>query len=222
MNRLFTNLKGQLLYRGYHLRFAIIYFLVMDLILLLLPVSVCQYLDQKLIFLVMLVNFTYAFSIIVLFFSGIAYVDGQGRVSRQESILCSEANPWLRLLARLLTNLVFSGLCFGNAILGSRLMEKFADENHSYFVLKMNGNLLFGFFGFALVFPLLFHLVNLFIHKENVKSMSLPILVLLFFFIRVYNVAFSRFPDWLTALVMVAIMAGAFWQAGRLEQKWGD
>ena len=161
MSSVFTNIKWHMIYRGYKLRGIMIYFLVADIILAILPVSVCRYLDQNFMFLVMAVNLTYALSVFYFFITGLTYVDGQDNPACQERALLAKHNSWYLLWIRLFTNVVFSLLCFGNAMLGSCLMNKFADANHSYFKLKMNGNIPAGFLFFAIVFPLLYHLVCL-------------------------------------------------------------
>lgn len=219
MNKILVDIKWQLLHRGYQLRLIILYFLVTDLILAVLPVSVCRYLDRNAMFLVMAVNLTYAFSILILFLWGTEYVDGKGDAARAESFRLAEPNPWRRLFARLFTNAVYSALCFGNALLGSSLMNKFADANHSYFKLEMNGNIPLGYLSFALAIPLLYHLLNLFSRRGDVRSFSLPALIVAYLLADVYwDVSSVHLPEWLVMPVTAVLMIAAFIKAGELEK----
>ena len=225
MKRLFVNVKWQTINRAYQFRYPIFYFIAINLLLTILPVSVCQYLDRNFMILVNIVNILYVFSILFLFFSGISYVDEAGNEKHWEFIRLAEPNPWLRLLARLLTNAIFFLLCFANAYIGSSLMGKFADETHSYFELTMNGNPLRGFFLFSVIFPLLYHLINLLAHRGKMRSISIPALILLFFLTGIYQNISSRFPGWLVNLALAAVMAAVFWRAGELEkssQSWTE
>lgn len=219
MDRIWVNLKWQLINRTWQLRFAIVYFAVMDLILAVLPVSFCRYLDQNVAFLVNIVNLTYAFSMIWLLFYGMAYVDDMGNARNRELIHLAEPNPWLRLLTRLLANTALCVLCFGNAFWGSRLMAKFADEHHSYFEVTMHGQPLRGCLMFALVLPLLYHLINLLAHNRKIKFVSVPALIFLLCIITVYTGIFAGFPEPVRVLVTMAGMALVFWKAGALEQR---
>lgn len=220
MNRILVNLKWQILDRGCRLRIPMAYFIVLDLILLALPVSVCQYLDRNLNFLVHIVNLTYAFSLVFLFFYGLSYVNQEGNdVAGREFVRLAQPNPWIRLLIRLLTNTVFSFLCFANILLGSRLMGKFADENHSYLKLTMNGNIPKGFLMFAIVLPLLYHFILLLAHDRNIRYPSIPAMILLLFLIYApYNSLSHRLPSGVMLVLTIVIMLLVFWKAGDLDQ----
>lgn len=92
--RTLVNLKWQILDVGYRLRIPVAYFVVLDLILLALPVSVCQYLDRNLNFLVHIVNLAYAFSLVFLFFHGLSYVNHEGNdFAGRDFIQLAEPNP---------------------------------------------------------------------------------------------------------------------------------
>lgn len=218
--RMLVNLKWQILDVGYRLRIPVAYFVVLNLILLALPVSVCQYLDRNLIFLVHIVNLTYAFSLVFLFFYGLSYVNHEGNDGAgREFIRPAEPNPWIRLLTRLLTNTFFSLLCFANILLGSRLMGKFADENHSYLKLTMNGNISKGFLMFAIVLPLSYHFILLLAHDRNIRFTSISAMILLLFLIYgPYNSLSHRLPSGVMLVLTIVIMLLVFWKAGDLDQ----
>lgn len=220
MDRMFVNIKWQMLHRGYRLRPVIVYFLVMDLVLAILPVSVCCYLDQNFGYLVMLVNLTYALSILYFFLTGIAYVDEQDSPADGELFRLAEPNPWYRLFARLFTNIVVSLFSFGNALLGSNLMNKFADEHHSYFKLVMRGNIPLGFLYFALLFPLVYRWIRLEIRRNNVKAFFIPTLILAYLIADLFrNISMLLYPGWLSGVAVTAILTAAFWKSGALENK---
>ena len=219
MSRIFMDIRRQIRYRGYKLRGMVIYFLVVNLVLAILPVSVCRYLDRNFMSLVMIVNLTYALSVLYFFLTGITYVDGQGSPACQEPPLFAELNPRYCLSIRLFTNLVFTMLCFGNAMLGSSLMNKFADENHSYLKFGMKGNIPAGFLLFAIVFPLLYHLVRLISRRGKEKSFSLPALILIFFIMELYGDVSARLPDWQAALMAAVMIVVVFLKAEDLEKK---
>lgn len=219
MDRMFVNIKWQILHRGYRLWPVIVYFLVIDLILAILPLSVCRYLDQNVGYLVKLVNLTYALSILYFFLSGIAYVDEQDCPDDGELFRLAEPNPWYRLFARLFTNIVFSLFSFGNALLGSNLMNKFADKHHSYFKLVMYGNIPLGFLYFALLFPLVYRWIRLVVHRNDVKSFSVPALIMAGLITNLFWYISIRYPGWLLGMVLTVIIAMAFWKSGSLENK---
>ena len=202
MGKMLADIKWHILHRGYQLRMIMVYFLVLDVVLAILPVQFCQYLDRNFMFLVMVVNLTYALSVFYFFITGLTYVDGQEG----------------RLFARLFTNLIFTLFCFGNAMLGSSLMNKFADANHTYFELEMNGNIPAGFLFFAVAAPLLYHLVGLIARRGSKKYFSIPALILVFFLMDLYKAVLTRLPGSLAPLISAVIIAAVFFKAEKLEK----
>lgn len=98
-------------------------------------------------------------------------------------------------------------------------MGKFADENHSYLKLTMNGNISKEFLMFAIVLPLLYHFILLLAHDRNIRFTSIPAMILLLFLIYgPYNSLCHRLPSEVMFILTIVIMLLVFWKAGDLDQ----
>lgn len=118
----------------YQLRVIVIPFLIVLLAICLLPYEACQFLDRNLRFLVSLVNFFLSVCIVlgfcVLPLWWISYPYGEKFYNMERA---SDVHTGMRLLVRIVINLIAGVILYGTGTLAAAAMEKFADAHHSWF-----------------------------------------------------------------------------------------
>lgn len=117
----------------YQLRIIVIPFLILLLAVCLLPYEICQFLDQNLRFLVSLVNLflciCLAMGFCVLPLWWMVWPYGERFYNMERS---SDVHTGMRLLVRIVINLIAGAVVFETGTLAAAAMEKFADAHHSW------------------------------------------------------------------------------------------
>ena len=152
MIRVWKAIKWQIQAVFHEIRTAAAFFLVLNAVLLLLPLSACQIIDNMAGFAVVFISVCYAASLLMALFYGMNCMPEKPDARQNELWRLAEPNPWLRIFSRLTAVAVLMAVSFLNGQAGTILMQKFADANHSYFRMEMNGSIPRAFLQFA-VFP---------------------------------------------------------------------
>ncbi len=139
MIRVWKAIKWQIQAVFHEIRTAAAFFLVLNAVLLLLPLSACQIIDNMAGFAVVFISVCYAASLLMALFYGMNCMPEKPDARQNELWRLAEPNPWLRIFSRLTAVAVLMAVSFLNGQAGTSLMQKFADANHSYFRMEMNG-----------------------------------------------------------------------------------
>ena len=217
MIRVWKSIKWQLQVVFYEIRTAAAFFIILNGLLLILPLSACRVIDKKAGLLVLLISICYAASLLLGLFYGMNHMLEKPDARQNELWRLAEPNPWLRIFSRLTAVAVLMAVSFLNGQAGTILMQKFADANHSYFRMEMNGSIPRAFLQFAVFLPLLYLFLTLFSRRrQNGHGTALTLIAALILGQIVY--------DMLKSLSLIAaIPAGIllviflFWQTGKLE-----
>ena len=140
-------------------RYPIIACLGLLLIILIMPQSACQYLDEHINLLVNIINLTFTVSF---FFASFNLVFRKltvpyGSIEYQKE-RASDINIPVRLAIRVIVNVLSCTLTLLYVVCASYGMTKFADSNHSYLFFKYNED---GFFYTCLICYILVSLIFL-------------------------------------------------------------
>ena len=217
MIRVWKAIKWQIQAVFHEIRTAAAFFLVLNAVLLLLPLSACQIIDNMAGFAVVFISVCYAASLLMALFYGMNCMPEKPDARQNELWRLAEPNPWLRIFSRLTAVAVLMAVSFLNGQAGTILMQKFADANHSYFRMEMNGSIPRAVLQFAVFLPLLYLFLTLISRRrQNGHGTALTLIAALILGQIVY--------DMLKSLSLIAaIPAGIllviflFWQTGKLE-----
>ena len=217
MIRIWKAIKWQIQMVFHELRTAAAFFLILNVLLLLLPLSACQIIDRTAGLVAVFISVSYAASLLWGLFYGMNYMLEKPDARQNELWRLAEPNPWLRIFSRLTAVTAIMAACFLNGQAGTILMQKFADANHSYFRMQMKDDIPGAFLQFAILLPLLYLFLMLFSgRRQNDRGKALTLIAAL--------IIGQIVIDTLKSIPLIAgIPAGIvllvflFWQSGKLE-----
>lgn len=141
MIRVWKSIKWQLQAVFHEIWTAAAFFIILNGLLLILPLSACRVIDKKAGLLVLLISICYAASLLLGLFYGMNHMLEKPDVRQNELWRLAEPNPWLRIFSRLTAVAAVMAFSFFNGQAGTILMQKFADANHSYFRMQMKDDI---------------------------------------------------------------------------------
>lgn len=221
--------------RYYALRYPAAVYIAMVLIICALPQKLCRFLDEKVNFLVMLVNLvlglTIMFSFGILPYSTMSAPYGKEEYQKEQ---LGDISIPVRLFARTLANLMQCALILAGANLGTWGMDKFADATHSYFVFSLTRTAWESLLVYGLLNPLVYLAVFLrkylrvqsccYVSSYIISSLITGLVVTnldsnLESLMRVHPALWSGVPVVLWALVILLASGLSFWLCCRTEKR---
>ena len=139
MIRVWKAIKWQIQAVFHEIRTAAAFFLVLNAVLLLLPLSACQIIDNMAGFAVVFISVCYAASLLMALFYGMNCMPEKPDARQNELWRLAEPNPWLRIFSPADRSRRFDGCLLFEWSGRYHPDAKFADANHSYFRMEMNG-----------------------------------------------------------------------------------
>lgn len=121
-------------FEGYGKRYilpVLLFYALLNLLLFLLPGSVCSSLARSYPAIPVFISLCYGFSFLLALIFVVNWAAGA-------DLAPCGMNPWLRVLTVLLLLQVWFGLFLINGLIGTELMKKFATEHASYFALNLD------------------------------------------------------------------------------------
>lgn len=218
MIRVWKSIKWQLQVVFYEIRTAAAFFIILNGLLLILPLSACRVIDKKAGLLVLLISICYAASLLLGLFYGMNHMLEKPDARQNELWRLAEPNPWLRIFSRLTAVAAVMAFSLFNGQAGTILMQKFADANHSYFRMQMKDDIPGAFLQFALLLPLLYLFLTLSSsRRQNCHGKALTLIAALFIGQMVSD-ALKSLPLIAGVPAGIALLFFLLWQSGKLEE----
>lgn len=217
MIRIWKAIKWQIQAVFLKLRTAAAFFLILNVLLLLLPFSICQSIDRTAGLLIIFISVSYAASLLLGLFYGMNYMLEKPDARQNELWRLAEPNPWVRIISRLTAAAAVMAACFLNGQAGTILMRKFADANHSYYNMRLKDDIPGTSLQFAVLLPLLYLFLTLFSgRRRNDRGKALTLIAALIIGQMVSD-ALKSLPPIAGIPAGIVLFVFLLWQSGKLE-----
>ncbi|MFA9465166.1 MAG: hypothetical protein ACERKN_12855 [Velocimicrobium sp.] len=217
MNSLWRNIKWESKKRLEAFKIPMIFYLALNILFLVIPKAMCQYMALHLYILVFLVNMIYALSALAFLVYPIM-VMGDGYDTRHYELeKLTNTSSYSYIVAKIIMNVPTVILLFCNAWVGEYIMGKFATSNVSYFKMNLQVPVYQILFDVTVFLPILYLFVYLMLYE---RSYTLRRFMALILTLILYSLFGNIHASILEILVIKAILCiPIFWRAGKILQK---